>query len=717
MRTALNKRLIYLIFALIVFLTKASGASVMHLVSGTIRYGNGDIPDSVSLSAYIVSRPDEILTQGDAGCGYEDGYYWIQCGNFSTEWQAGDVLHIDASDTHGFIDQGEVTLTHAAVDPMNLVIEIVTYQITVGTDPDGLEFVVDDTTYSAARSFTWIKDTHHEISVPSPQDAGPDVQYHFDRWSNGQPQTHSVVADMDQTIIGSFIPKYRLTAHSNPEAGGSIELTPEAEFYFAGTVITMKAVSDSVNGYLFTNWGGDLSGSSNPDTLQIGDGPKSVTANFELRTHTLQIQTNPAEAGTVVVDPEKSDYTFGEIVQLEAVPDTDFVFYRWSGDVTDTSRSISVVMNRDQFVMANFRKEGIVPPRLIRCFPPNGNVYIPRNANIQMVIESDPFGEGLDDQSLNITVDDTLIIQNGVVQIGKEVEVQNQDNKLKILYNPLFDFSEYKEVTVRVECRDNVSPDLFLDSTYSFTTGPAEMILTKSQIINRAGGLIDDWVLDIQIVIPENVLKDTTKILCGFFGTEIPLPDTLEQVSLVYYFGPDGLQFTDFVTLAIPYNQGNLMVIDVDTPYEIPVYYFSTHRGVWEKIPVVDADADHFYVKVKTFGFLVFGKIITSDVLTPDLSTHQIPKKFELLQNFPNPFNPITHIRFQVARMSDVSIEIYNVMGQWVKTILVENVRSGFHEISWDGTNDRGMVVNSGLYYTVMKVGNQCYCKKMLFLK
>jgi hypothetical protein len=711
------KRIIVFLIGLFFLLTGISAANVMHLVTGTIRYSGGNIPDSITFQAYITSRSGEVLTQNSSGCGYEDGYYWIQCGNFPSEWHAGDVLHIDVSDLNGFSSEGEVALTYAASDPLNIVIEIITYGITIGTNPEGLEFTVDDTVYSATRTFTWLEDSQHEISVSSPQSITADVRYDFSDWSDGQPQIHTIVADMDKSVTAHFIAKYRLTTHIDPASSGSIELVPAGQFYSSGTIVTLNAEPDTENGYLFDRWSGDLSGDTNPDTLHIASTPKSVTAHFVLRTHSLLVNVSPPGAGNVTINPEKTEYNFGETVQLEAIPDTDFVFQSWSGDVSSTSSIVSVTMDHDQSITANFRKKGVLPPQLVRCYPPDGSVYIPKNTDIQMVIAGDSYGDGLNLHSLNLTVNDTLVVQNGVVQPGKEVEIQNRDYSVKISYNPLFNFPNYKEVVVRAECQDLLSSTLFVDSTYAFTTGPSEAVVTKSQAVDMQGGDVNDFVLNVLIDIPEDALVDTTEILCGFLAISIPLPDTLDRMSLIYYFGPDGIQFSDSVILAIPYTQGDLTQIGAESPDKIPVYYFSTVEGAWQRIPVAYYDTEHFYVKVEEFCFLVFGKISTSEVVYRDVNRSQFPQQFKLFQNYPNPFNPQTNIRFQIPKVSFVIIEIYNSLGQRVKTLLEENVEAGLHEVSWDGTSHDGVIVNSGIYYTVMKVKNQIFRQKVILIR
>ena len=93
------------------------------------------------------------------------------------------------------------------------------------------------------------------------------------------------------------------------------------------------------------------------------------------------------------------------------------------------------------------------------------------------------------------------------------------------------------------------------------------------------------------------------------------------------------------------------------------------------------------------------------------------PVSFELLGNYPNPFNPTTEIQFLAPEAGNVRIDVYNVTGQLVKTVLNEYVAAGIKTVTWDGTNSNGAAVNSGVYFTKMTTANSVETKKMLLVK
>lgn len=97
--------------------------------------------------------------------------------------------------------------------------------------------------------------------------------------------------------------------------------------------------------------------------------------------------------------------------------------------------------------------------------------------------------------------------------------------------------------------------------------------------------------------------------------------------------------------------------------------------------------------------------------------SNQLPKEFSLSQNYPNPFNPITKITFGIPKFSDVSLKVYNVLGQKVKTLVERELSPSFHTFEWNGTDDSGNKVSNGIYFYKIEADNFTDTKKMLLLK
>jgi len=94
-----------------------------------------------------------------------------------------------------------------------------------------------------------------------------------------------------------------------------------------------------------------------------------------------------------------------------------------------------------------------------------------------------------------------------------------------------------------------------------------------------------------------------------------------------------------------------------------------------------------------------------------------VPGVFALHQNYPNPFNPNTEIRFDIPQETTVNISIFNLMGQKIKTLKNEKITPGYHTVQWDGANDNGIQVSTGMYFYTLQTGAKSAMRKMLFLK
>ncbi|KAA3601521.1 MAG: T9SS C-terminal target domain-containing protein [Calditrichaeota bacterium] len=95
----------------------------------------------------------------------------------------------------------------------------------------------------------------------------------------------------------------------------------------------------------------------------------------------------------------------------------------------------------------------------------------------------------------------------------------------------------------------------------------------------------------------------------------------------------------------------------------------------------------------------------------------QLPETFALKQNFPNPFNPTTKINFDLPISSKVKLEIFNLLGQKVRTLVDRKINAGFNSVTWNGKNDFGNQVSSGIYIYKIQTEDFTQSKKMVFLK
>lgn len=139
--------------------------------------------------------------------------------------------------------------------------------------------------------------------------------------------------------------------------------------------------------------------------------------------------------------------------------------------------------------------------------------------------------------------------------------------------------------------------------------------------------------------------------------------------------------------------------------FTVSIYPQSYNLNVWSKgkvttIPVKDIK------KITFYGVTGVENSRKADFLI---------KNFEVFQNYPNPFNPSTKIDYQIPRAGDVSIQIYNINGELVKTLINAHQSAGRYSIVWDGRSSSP--VASGIYIYRVLYGSSVLSRKMLLLK
>ncbi|MCK5076454.1 MAG: T9SS type A sorting domain-containing protein, partial [Calditrichia bacterium] len=117
--------------------------------------------------------------------------------------------------------------------------------------------------------------------------------------------------------------------------------------------------------------------------------------------------------------------------------------------------------------------------------------------------------------------------------------------------------------------------------------------------------------------------------------------------------------------------------------------------------------ADYLYKALKFLGHTVVG-------IEDELA---LPTVFKLEQNYPNPFNPTTTINYQLPKTVNVKLEIFNIMGQKIRTLINEKIEAGYQNVLWNGTNDHGVQVSSGMYFYKITAGDYSKSHKMILIK
>ena len=229
----------------------------------------------------------------------------------------------------------------------------------------------------------------------------------------------------------------------------------------------------------------------------------------------------------------------------------------------------------------------------------------------------------------------------------------------------------------------------------------------------------------------ENGISWTTTGL-GWFGAGIM---SIQPVNLLN-FGEGHLKFMIKIPGNIAFKIG---IIDawgnqqyVDFPANQTTYEL-VRNGNWGQasIPVSDIRGEYIDLRMLSYEFVIlevngasceFG---LDDIYWDGGATSSVdenenldtPIKFNLQNNFPNPFNPLTTVRYDLPEDGLVNVTIYDVMGRPVKYLVNSQQNAGYKSIQWNSTNDAGQPVSAGLYMYTIQAGEFRQTKKMVLLK
>jgi len=172
-----------------------------------------------------------------------------------------------------------------------------------------------------------------------------------------------------------------------------------------------------------------------------------------------------------------------------------------------------------------------------------------------------------------------------------------------------------------------------------------------------------------------------------------------------------GVFVQDSLAFVAEYNWG-LRVIRVIDPANPDLFSFYNTPGNSNGVFV---DGEYIYLADKC-SFMILANPYFSEVREVD-EDETLPSDFALFQNYPNPFNPVTNIEFLLPKSGQVKIEIFNILGQKVRTLVDQHLKAGHKLLDWDGCDDWGKEVSSGIYFYRIKTDEFSQTKKMVLLR
>lgn len=190
-----------------------------------------------------------------------------------------------------------------------------------------------------------------------PISAVANVGYTFTNWTEGT-TVISTLKDFTFPITASrvLVANFAINMYTLnlTNLNGSVAKNPNQTTYSHGTSVVLTATPNS--GYAFTSWSGDATGTTNPLTVTMNTN-KNITANFQLigSGFTLNVVANN---GSVSKNPDLLTYVSGASVILTATPNSGYTFTSWSGDATGSVSPLTVIMNANKNITANFTLSG-----------------------------------------------------------------------------------------------------------------------------------------------------------------------------------------------------------------------------------------------------------------------------------------------------------------------------------------------------------------------
>jgi len=185
--------------------------------------------------------------------------------------------------------------------------------------------------------------------------ATPNTGYTFVNWTEGinivsTEATYTSPLNASRTLVANFALNIIGLSLDVVANNGSVLKNPNLLTYSNGATVVLTATPNS--GYIFTSWSGDATGSVSPLTVTMNSN-KNITANFALIGSSLSLDV-VANNGSVLKNPDLLTYANGATVVLTATPNSGYIFTSWSGDVTGSVSPLTVTMNANKNITANF---------------------------------------------------------------------------------------------------------------------------------------------------------------------------------------------------------------------------------------------------------------------------------------------------------------------------------------------------------------------------
>lgn len=299
--------------------------------------------------------------------------------------------------------------------------------------------------------------------------------------------------------------------------------------------------------------------------------------------------------------------------------------------------------------------------------------------------------------------------------------------------NPLFGDDAFVTIQSAATSFSDYRAFGFVPSSATFVLGPQDLLHGLTRITING-----DWTnvgrIKADVIVSKSVRDGRVKHFADgkvkegetdFYALNVPAGAT--ELALALNWDSDwGRWPTNDLDLLVIDPNGNLVIIDGDGDGDPDGLTFS---DVPEKIIIPNPIPGDYTIGVNGFtvwfGSEKYAVVVGIDGVPQKGAAdteliavdRMLPETFDVAQNYPNPFNPSTEIAYQLPEASHVNIEVFDVRGVKVRTLVQGDMAAGFHKATWDARSDNGAQVASGLYFYVVKAGEHVMKKRMTFVK
>jgi hypothetical protein len=616
----------------------------------------------------------------------------------------GSVCHLNSNTNPGWIFNGWYNLsgslessnsnyTFTVTDNRYLIAKFTrNYNLSLQSNGGGTGFIkVNGASHALPFNATYQSGTQVTL------EAVPDQNHLFTGWGGdltgvSNPTTLTMTSDKVVNVgFSAPLPDYTLNISNTGDGNGLIKVNgashalPFNSTFQSGSQVTLEAVPDINN--LFTGWGGDLTGVSNPTTLTMTS-DKFVNVGFSapLPDYTLNISNTGDGNGSIKVNgifyalPFNSTFQSGTQVTLEAVPDQNHLFTGWGGDLTGVSNPTTITMTSDKVVNVGFSAP--LPDYTLNISNTgDGNGSIKVNGIFYTLPFNSTFQSGT-----QVTLEAVPDLNN--LFIGWSGDLTGSSNPITLT------MTSDKVVNI------GFSAPLQEYHIYLSKTGDGDGIV----LLN--GSMIPVLPCTLSVTATETVtffaLPDASSLFSGWqgdlTGTINPISFTIAS-NMTIIVGFASTVPVELISNSVTAVKNNVN-INWSTATETNASHFIIERklsdGEWfetgnvraagtsttkKNYEFVDKNvaAGKYFYRLKQVDF--DGRFQIFDAFDIEVVT---PVTIKLDQNYPNPFNPSTRIDFSIPVSANVTLDIFDISGQKVATVISGQMNAGYHFVDFD---------------------------------